>query len=107
MFAIDGPIVRIRAFEGRVPSIQRPVSRPPGTPPEPARKVPLVAGVTRPHVVTNSDAAITPTATGTNMRWRPRGVARRPRRPGSRACSACRTAWAASSATAGAVGSRY
>src|SRR5262245_57771740 len=61
MFAMDGPIVIIVAPAGILFAIHSPASRPPGTPPVPATKVPEVAGVISCKLERRSDKAITPT----------------------------------------------
>src|SRR5215216_7511249 len=61
MFAIEGPIVINVAPTGMFSRIHSPDSRPPGTPPVPATKVPVVDGLIICTLESKSDKAITPT----------------------------------------------
>src|SRR5688572_16959373 len=93
MLAIDGPMVMKVDPSGALASIHAPVSRPPGSPPDPARNVSGLAPWTRPHVgMRRLRAAI---ATPSDLRWCPAGIGNR------------LSARAARTASAGAMGSRY
>src|SRR6185436_18002470 len=101
MLAVEGPIATSRAPCGRFTSIQRPISRPAGRPPEPARNVVVGTGLTASQLGTTrltTAAATTPTRTHRDAAGRTAGRGG----IGTRI-----TARAASSTTAGAVTSRY
>ena len=61
MFAMEGPTVIRVAPAGMFFAIHCPASRPPGTPPVPATKVPDVAGVMSCILESRSESAIIPT----------------------------------------------
>src|SRR3954447_3272875 len=100
MLAIDGPTDIIRAPSGTCLRIHRPASRPPGTPPEPARNVADVAGWILDQLGIASDSTTTATSTGvTRGAYRKCGASTPKSKRASRR--------AARTATAGAIGSRY
>src|SRR5580765_2290063 len=103
MFAIDGPIASISAPFGTFVLIQLPSSRPPGTPPEPARNVSDSPGLIRCQVGIATDAA-TQTAAALISSREGRGTL-----PMRRLLEGCQRASVrpASTATAGAHGSKY
>ena len=86
MFAIDGPIVRMRAFSGVCRSIQRPGLAPAGTPPEPASSVRSTPGDPLPGRDEQRRGDRPPTTTGDEQPMAQRGGApgragRQPRVP--------------------------
>src|SRR5215213_1639275 len=101
MLAIDGPTDIMRAPVGTLRSIQRPASRPPGTPPEPARKLVTFDGCTFCQLGIAIDAA---TTTMAPARSQVRVAGRLRARASGVQCTRKR---AARIATAGAIGSRY
>src|SRR5215204_3627315 len=104
MLAIDGPTDIIRAPTGTLRPIQRPASRPPGTPPEPARKVDAFDGCTLLQLDTASETVSTARASGMiHARRRNRQRDRHGIMLGSHSLKKR----AASTATAGAMGRRY
>src|SRR5687768_9012960 len=104
MLAIDGPSDIIRAPSGTLAAIQRPAARPPGTPPEPARNVDACEGCTRSQAGTERLTITTAQAAGIPHRASATrdGVALK----GTVGRQLARNR-PASSATAGATGSRY
>src|SRR5215212_9395347 len=104
MFAIEGPTVSIWAPSGTFCEIHLPASRPPGTPPEPARNVASPALSIRDQLDANSESEITTTAATATRR-----SVRNVRAPFGDFVSSPQRAIvrAASSATAGATGRRY
>src|SRR5215217_4266508 len=100
MFAIDGPTDIIRAPTGTLWLIQRPASRPPGTPPDPARKVVDVEGWIFEQLGMASVSASTATSAGAMTRPSLASYT-------SDAKSNPVRKRAARTATAGAIGSRY
>src|SRR6266508_7018701 len=102
MFAMDGPMVMKVAPVGIFLSIHCPASRPPGTPPVPATKVPDVAGVMSCKLERRSESAIIPTVV---VLIRPLLI----RIPEKEKSSGHQRAMArpASTAIGGAIGSKY
>src|SRR3954451_13563995 len=105
MFAIDGPIDTTPAPAGTFLATHSPASRPPGTPPVPARKLePVVAGWTWTQVVTARLITRTPATTARSAVVVT--VTAFARHVTSRA-GRLTTTIAASTATGTAMGSRY
>src|SRR5437016_7228741 len=103
MFAIEGPIASISVPRGVCSSIHFPASRPPGTPPVPARKdVEFVAPAITPQDVDTSHP--TTAAVAPSLIARP---ARMLLRPGLRASTVPARKPAARAAVGPAIGSRY
>src|SRR5215207_3196465 len=100
MFAIEGPTDIIRAPTGTLWLIQRPASRPPGTPPDPARKVVDAEGWIFDQLGMASVSAIRVARAGAMIR--PSFASRTSDAKSNRVRKR-----AASTATAGAIGSRY
>src|SRR4030088_1988163 len=101
MFAIDGPTASILLPSGRFALIHSPVSRPPGTPPEPARNVGVGVGFT---ACQDGTAILIPTPRTTAMRVARASGGRSADNPGNVPRTTVR---AASTAMIGAIGRRY
>src|SRR3954453_17122776 len=99
MLAVEGPMVMTWAPRGRFASIHRPISRPAGRPPEPARNVAVDTGLMGSQLGTTR---LTAAAATTRARSHPDTAGRRRRDIGTRTA-----ARAASSTATGAATSRY
>src|SRR5688572_607307 len=108
MLAMDGPMVMSLAPAGTFALIHSPASRPPGTPPDPARNWSEPEAWTRDQLGTTSVRTSTPTRAALSQR--PVGTRRRRSRPlktTSWAGAQRANVLAARIARAGAIGNKY